>query len=37
MDRCGFRDWQRVAAAIGRDPWGEVAADVQAYLSYERP
>ena len=37
MERGGFRDWQRVAAAIERDPWGEVAADVQAYLSYEQP
>lgn len=37
MERGGFRDWQRVAAAIQRDPWGEVAADVRAYLSYEQP
>ena len=37
MKRGGFRDWQRVAAAIQRDPWGEVAADVRAYLSYEQP
>lgn len=37
LERGGFRDWQRVAAAIERDPWGEVAADVQAYLSYEQP
>jgi len=37
IERGGFRDWQRVAAAIERDPWGEVAADVQAYLSYEQP
>jgi DNA-binding transcriptional regulator YiaG len=37
MERGGFRDWQRVAAAIERDPWGEVAADVRAYLSYEQP
>ena len=36
MERGGFRDWQRVAAAIERDPWGEVAADVLAYLSYEQ-
>ena len=37
MERGGFRDWQRVAAAIQCDPWGEVAADVRAYLSYEQP
>jgi len=37
LERGGFRDWQRVAAAIERDPWGEVAADVRAYLSYEQP
>ena len=37
MERGGFRDWQRVAAAIERDPWREVAADVLAYLSYEQP
>ena len=37
IERGGFRVWQRVAAAIERDPWGEVAADVQAYLSYEQP
>jgi hypothetical protein len=37
IERGGFRDWQRVAAAIERDPWGEVAADVRAYLSYEQP
>lgn len=37
IERGGFRDWQRVAAAIERDPWGEVAADVLAYLSYEHP
>ena len=37
MERGGFREWQRVAAAIERDPWGEVAADVEAYLSYEQP
>jgi hypothetical protein len=37
MDRGGFHDWQRVAEAIERDQWGEVTADVQAYLSCERP
>ncbi|MHB1472689.1 MAG: helix-turn-helix domain-containing protein [Dermatophilaceae bacterium] len=37
MERGGLRDWQRVAAAIERDPWGEVAADVMAFLSYEEP
>ena len=37
LERGGFRDWRRVAAAIERDPWGEVAADVRAYLSYEQP
>jgi DNA-binding transcriptional regulator YiaG len=37
IERGGFRGWQRVAAAIERDPWGAVAADVQAYLSYEQP
>lgn len=36
MERGGFRDWQRVAAAIERDPWGEVAANVLAYLSFEQ-
>ena len=36
MERGGFRDWQQVAAAIERDPWGEVAADVLAFLSYEQ-
>jgi len=37
LERGSFRDWQRIAAAIQRDPWGEVAADVEAYLSYEQP
>lgn len=37
LERGGFRDWRRVAAAIERDPWGEVATDVRAYLSYEQP
>ena len=37
LERGSYRDWQRVAAAIGCDPWGEVAADVQSYLSYEQP
>lgn len=37
LERGSFRDWQRVAAAIRRDPWGEVAADVETYLSYEQP
>ena len=37
LERGGFRDWQRVAAAIERDPWGEVAADVRGYLSQGYP
>lgn len=30
-------DWARIARAIERRPWGEVARQVEAYFGYERP
>lgn len=37
IERGGVREWARIADAIERRPWGEVARRVQTYLGYERP
>lgn len=37
IERGTIRDWARLAQAIDRDPWGEVARQVEDYLSYEQP
>lgn len=37
IERGSIRDWARLATAIEADPWGPVARQVEAYLSYESP
>lgn len=37
IERGTVDDWVRITAAIDADPWGEVARQVEEYLSYERP
>lgn len=37
LERGLLPDWARLAAEIRRDPYGRIAEDVAAYLSYERP
>ncbi|HET8560814.1 MAG TPA: helix-turn-helix transcriptional regulator [Marmoricola sp.] len=37
IERGSLSDWRRIAAAIRDDPWGDVARDVEAYLSYAEP
>lgn len=37
IERGGVTDWARLVRAVGRDPWGPVARQVEEYLSYERP
>ena len=37
IERGTVVDWVRITAAIARDPWGEVARQVEEYLSYEQP
>lgn len=37
LERGGVGDWVRVTAAIDREPWGEVARQVEDYLGYARP
>ncbi len=37
IERGGIRDWARITAEIARDPWGDVARQVEDYLTYERP
>jgi hypothetical protein len=34
LERGLIADWARINRAITRDPWGPVARDVEAYLSY---
>lgn len=37
LDRGSISDWRRIVREIRAHPWGSVARDVEAYLSYERP
>ncbi len=37
MERGDLGDWQRLAAEIGREPWGRTAAQVAEVLSHSRP
>ncbi len=37
IERGGIRDWARVTHAIDEAPWGEVARQVEDYLSYAEP
>jgi len=34
IERGSVREWARVTAEIGREPWGEVARQVEDYLGY---
>lgn len=34
IERGSLSDWRRIAAAVRRDPWGRVSADVLAYAEY---
>ncbi len=37
IERGTVGDWVQITAEIDRDPWGEVARQVEEFLSYERP
>lgn len=37
VERGTVTDWARLAAAIGVEPWGPVARQLEEYFSYERP
>lgn len=37
IERGTIGDWVRITAAVDREPWGEVARQVEDYLSYARP
>ncbi len=37
IERGSISDWARISGAIRTDPWGDVARQVDAYLSYEAP
>lgn len=37
VERGGLSDWRRIVAEVRRDPWGSVARDLEAYLSYAEP
>lgn len=37
IERGTITDWVRITAAIDREPWGEVARQVEDYLTYARP
>jgi DNA-binding transcriptional regulator YiaG len=37
IERGTIGDWVRLTRAIDDDPWGEVARQVEDYLSYEQP
>ncbi len=37
VERGGLSDWRRIVAEVRRDPWGSVARDLEAYLSYSEP
>jgi DNA-binding transcriptional regulator YiaG len=37
LERGGLSHWRRLARAIGTDPWGPVARQVEEVLTYSRP
>lgn len=37
LERGDLGDWQRIAAELGRDPWGRTAGRVEEVLSHSRP
>ncbi|MGB5937674.1 MAG: helix-turn-helix transcriptional regulator [Ornithinimicrobium sp.] len=37
LERGSIGDWAQISAAIAADPWGEVARQVEDYLTYSRP
>lgn len=37
LERGAVRDWQRLIAAIDRDPWGKTARQVEHVLTYSHP
>lgn len=37
IERGGVGDWARIDAAIAREPWGDVARQVEECLTYARP
>ena len=37
LERGDLGDWQRLAAEIGREPWGGTARQVEEVLSHTRP
>lgn len=37
IERGTVGDWVRITGAVDREPWGEVARQVEDYLSYARP
>jgi DNA-binding transcriptional regulator YiaG len=37
LERGSLHHWHRLAAAIKAQPWGPVARDIEAVLSYSRP
>jgi hypothetical protein len=37
LSRGTLIDWRRIIDAVRRDPWGQVARDVEYVLSYDRP
>ena len=37
IERAGVNDLARLTKAVGSDPWGPVARQVEAYLSYANP
>lgn len=37
LERGDLGDWQRLAAEIGREPWGRTASQVEEVLSHARP
>lgn len=37
LERGDLGDWQRLAAQIGREPWGRTARQVEEVLTHTRP
>lgn len=37
VERGLIGDWVRITAAIDREPWGDVARQIEQYLAYENP
>lgn len=37
LERGGLEEWRRIASAVAREPFGEVAADLEQVLSYADP